>query len=368
MKISNRMLYDQVTRDISRNTEILFKLNGQISSGKRINTPSDDPLGLSSVLTNRTELNMFDQYSRSINYATGWLNRMESLVQDTDDLLARASELTVQQSSTTASAETRAGAAEEIKQIRSMLLSNANAKYGNKYIFSGTRTQTPPYLLVDAEKWGPDVSTLSATDPATPADGDRYINTATNSIRQYSAATSTWVDQTPAEGDAAIVSDQDKMFVFNEGQWKSAYQGNDSTFSLQIGRGSTVQTNIPGSSVFSNNTTTTGEGDATMTLLRLERALRSNDVAGIRAEITEIEESSIVLNNNLALIGSNINKLDHTKSVIDTARVDTKKSISNIEDLDYAEAITSLQNQQTIYQATLKSASMITGMSLVDYI
>jgi flagellin-like hook-associated protein FlgL len=42
--------------------------------------------------------------------------------------------------------------------------------------------------------------------------------------------------------------------------------------------------------------------------------------------------------------------------------------VSDIEDLDYAEAITALQNQQTIYQATLKSASMITGLSLVDYI
>jgi flagellar hook-associated protein 3 FlgL len=121
------MLYDQVNRDISRNTELLFKLNSQISSAKRINKPSDDPLGLSSVLTNRTELNMFDQYEKSINYATGWLNRMESLVQDTDDLLARASEIAVQQASATASADTRKGAAEEIKQIRSMLLMPSTA-------------------------------------------------------------------------------------------------------------------------------------------------------------------------------------------------------------------------------------------------
>jgi flagellar hook-associated protein 3 FlgL len=360
MKISNRMLYSQVNRDLSRNTEILFKLNGQISSAKRINKPSDDPLGLSSVLTNRTELNMFDQYEKSINYATGWLNRMESLIQDSDDLLARASELTIQQVSATSNAETRTGAAEEIKQIRSMLLSNANGKYGNKYIFSGTRTQTQPYLSVDAEKWEGDVSTIG-TAPA-HSEGIRYINSTDNHI--YQSVSGAWVDQgAPAEGDAVTVSDQGEMYVFDEGQWKSAYQGNDSTFSLQIGRGSTVQTNIPGSSVFSNP-----QGDAVMTLLRLEIALRGNNTAGIRAEISNLEKSSVILNNNLALIGANVNKLDHTKTVIDTATVDTKESISNIEDLDYAEAITSLQNQQTIYQATLKSASMITGLSLVDYI
>ncbi len=329
MKISNRMLYDQVNRDISRNSEIMFRLNGQISSGKRINTPSDDPLGLSSVLTNRTELKMFDQYGKSITYATGWLNRMESLVQDTDDLLARASELAVQQASSTATAATRTGAAEEIKQIRSMLLSNANAKYGNKYIFSGTRTQTEPFLSVDAEKLGADVPTV-ADLPAVAT-----------------------------EGDAAFVTTPGKLYVFNGGQWKSVYQGNDSTISLQIGRSSTVQTNIPGSSNFS---------DVSMTLLKLEKALRDNDVAGISSGITNIKSSSTILNNNLALIGANMNKLEHTKTVIDSSIVDTKKSNSDIEDLDYAEAITSLQNQQTIYQATLKSASMITGLGLVDYI
>jgi flagellar hook-associated protein 3 FlgL len=47
MKITNRMLYDQLNKDIAQNTEKLFYLNNQISSGKRITKPSDDPLGLS---------------------------------------------------------------------------------------------------------------------------------------------------------------------------------------------------------------------------------------------------------------------------------------------------------------------------------
>jgi flagellar hook-associated protein 3 FlgL len=67
-------------------------------------------------------------------------------------------------------------------------------------------------------------------------------------------------------------------------------------------------------------------------------------------------------------VGAIANKLDNTKSILETSRVDTTEMVSNIEDLDYAEAITSLQNQQTIYEAALKSASMITGLSLVDYI
>jgi flagellar hook-associated protein 3 FlgL len=362
MKISNRLLYSQVYSDISRSDEILFKLTGQISSGKRINKPSDDPLGLSSVLTSRTELNMYSQYGKSINYATGWLSRMESILQNTDDLLSRASELTVQAASATSTADTRIGAAEEIKQIRSEILSNSNSKYVDKFIFSGTQTQTQPFLFVDSEKWGADVSTMSATAPATAVNGDRYINTGDNLIYQYNGAT--WVAQAAStEGDAVSVSDQDKMYVFNGGQWKSIYQGNDATLSLQIGRGSTVQTNIPGSAVFSNQ-----QGDVSMTLLKLEKALRDNDIPGIQSAISNIQNASVSINNNLALIGANVNKLDYTKTIIDSSTVDIDASISNIEDLDYAKGITELQNQQTIYQATLKSAAMITGLSLVDYI
>ena len=362
------MLYSQISRDLSQNTEILYKLNGQISSGKSINTPSDDPLGLSSVLGYQTELSSYTQYGKAIDYSTGWLNNMESNLQNTDDLLARANEIAVQMASSTATADTRTDAAEEVMQLREEVLSNANAKYGNKYIFSGTRTQTQPYLDVDVSKWQDDVATMSTTAPAAPVDGARYISTAAgatqNHILQYNAATANWDDQgAPPEGTAVMVSDKNTMYVFNNGEWKNIYQGNDSTFSVQIGKGSTAQTNIPGSEVFTNQ-----QGNVYMSLLSLEKALRDNDVAGISAELTNINNSDTVINNNLAKVGAILNKLDDTKTALDSSTLNTQSSVSNIEDLDYASAITSLQNQQTIYQATLKSASMITGLSLVDYI
>jgi flagellar hook-associated protein 3 FlgL len=368
MKITNTMLYDQVNADISRNSEILFKLNGQISSAKRINTPSDDPIGLASVLGYRSDLNSFAQFGKAIDFSTGWNNNMDSILQDTDNLLARASELAVQQASSTATAATRTGAAEEVKQLREEMLSNANAKYGNKYVFSGTRTQTQPFLDVDVSKWQDDVATMSTTAPASPVDGARYISTAAgatqNHIFQYSTTSSSWVDQgAPAEGDAVVVSDRNTMYVFNGGEWKNVYQGNDSTFSVQIGRGTTAQTNIPGNDVFTNQ-----QGNVYMSLLNLEKALRDNDVDGIKTSLSDINASATVISNNLASVGAIVNKLTHTKTVLSSSTLNTKSSMSNIEDLDYAAAILELQNQQTIYQATLKSATMITGLSLVDYI
>jgi flagellar hook-associated protein 3 FlgL len=363
MKISNRALYNQLVKDLESSTEKMFKLNSQISSGKRVTTPSDDPMGLANVLVYRTELNAFGQFKKSIDYSKGWLSRTDSILQDMNDLMGRANELAVQVSSATTTAQTRQGAAEEIKQIRDMVMAYANEKYGNKYLFGGTMTQSTPFLAADVANWQDDVSTIGTT-PAAPSDGDRYISTADNHIYQYDAAATSWVDQgAPSAGAAVVVSDQNEMYVFSDGQWKALYQGNDSSISMPIGKGESVQTNIPGGDLFTNPT-----GNIFMTLMKLEKAMRNNDQSGIRAEISNIESSNVVISLKLAKVGATVNRLDHTQSVIERSKVDVTERVSNIEDLDYSEAITSLQNQQTIYQATLKSASMITSLSLVDYI
>jgi flagellar hook-associated protein 3 FlgL len=288
---------------------------------------------------------------------------MDSIFQDMDDLMGRASELAVQESSATASAETRDGAADEIKQIRDMIVNDANSKFGNKYIFGGTMTQNEPFLNVDVEKWQDDVSTIG-TAPAAPSDGDRYVNAADNHIYQYNGGTSSWEDQgAPSEGTAVVVDDQHGLYVFSSGQWKAIYQGNNSTFSMHIGKGDSIETNIPGSEIFTNPT-----GNVIMTLMKLERSLRNNDQTGIRDALSDIDASNKVISDNLAKVGATMNRLDHTGSVIEKSVTDTTKSVSNIEDADYAETYTSLMNQQTIYEAVLKSVSMITSLNLVDFI
>jgi len=364
MKVTNRLLYSQLVKDLDNNSEKLFKLNSQISSGKRVNAPSDDPLGMANILTYRSELNAVDQYKQSAEYANGWISQTDSILEDMDNLMSRASELAVQGASATATADTRQGAAEEIKQLRGEMLSHANAKYGNKYLFGGTMTQTQPFLDVDVEKWQSDVRTMAAAPPASPADGDRYIDTDNDHIYAYNATTTTWIDQgAPADGTSVIVSDRDELYMYTGGEWKALYQGNDSTFSMQLGKGDSITVNLPGNEVFTNDS-----GNIFMTLMKLEKALRANDQTGIKNELTDIESSSTTISNNLAKIGAVVNRIDHTKSVLENSTVDLKKQKSTVEDLDYAEGITSLQNQQTIYQAALKSASMITSLSLVDYI
>lgn len=364
MRVTNRDLYYQLVKDIGNNTESLLRLNKQISSAKRVHRPSEDPVGMASVLGYRTELNAIDQFKKDINFGNGWISRTDTILQDVDDLLGRASELATSQASDTATAATRQGAAKEIRQITSQIIGLANSKYGNKYMFGGTMTQTPPFLEVNVDAWVADVGTIAAAAPAAPAMGDRYINSTNNHIYAYDGTA--WTDQgAPAAGTVVQVDDQgDELYVYNATSgWMRQYQGNDASFSVKIGKTDTVEVNIPGDEVFRNTA-----GDIFKTLMRLERAMQGNDADGIRQSLADITASSQVLANNLSSVGARVNRFEHTQSVLEKASVDSKERMSEIEDLDFAEAITAIQNQQTIYQATLKSAAMITEMSLVDFI
>jgi flagellar hook-associated protein 3 FlgL len=369
MRVSNRFLYYQIVKDLGKSTEKLFTLNNQISSGKRVNKPSDDPLGLSQVLIYRSELNAVSQFQRSIDHANGWLTRTDSICSIVDDALGRASELAVQEASATATAETRAGAAVEIGNIREMILSQANSKYGNKYLFGGTMTQAPPFLRADAALWQDDVNTGAADHAGavanlggTAAAGDRYINTTDGNIYEYDG-TDWQVSTAAAEGISAIVNDQSELYIYSGGQWTSQYRGNTSTFSVKIGKEDAVGINIPGSELFTNPA-----GDVLMTLMRLEKALLDNDQQGIQRALGDIETSGTVVANKLAKVGAVVNRLDNTKAILLNAELDVKESVSDIEDLDYGDAYTQLKNQQTIYEASLKSTATITSMSLIDFI
>jgi len=363
MRVSNRMLYSQLVNSMNSNTEKLLDLNNKASSGRRITRPGDDPVAMANVLIYRSELSSFDQYKTSIDRAKGFLTRSDSVLDSVNEQLNRAIELATQQSSSTSTADTRLGAAQEIKQIRETITGLANSKYGDKYIFGGTNTQNPPFQSFDVTNIKADVSQISAAAPATPSSGTRYIDTDDGHIYQYDGAT--WQDQgAPSAGTAVKNTADGKYYVYNTtGGWQTHYQGNDDTFGIKISKTDEVTANIPGSAIFQNSS-----GDVFQTLINLEQSLRNNDQEGIAAALPQIHNCGKVVNNNIALIGSRANRLTYISTVTTRSTTDTKASLSDLEDVDYAKVLTDLKNQETIYQASLMSAAMISQMSLADYI
>lgn len=144
MRISDRQRYalanSRVDTAKSDNTAMLE----QLSTQKRINRVSDDPIGMGQALKRKTQINNYDQFIKNIEFSKGFLERTEASLQGITENLMRAKELSVSLANATYGPSSREAAALEIREMIEGVVSLANSTYGNRYLFGGFRTQTPP--------------------------------------------------------------------------------------------------------------------------------------------------------------------------------------------------------------------------------
>lgn len=140
MRVTNRMISSKALYNLNSNLSRLDKLNTQLSTGKRINRPSDDPVAVAKALRLRGDISQIEQNERNTKNALSWLNITESAITDIKDVIHNAKELAVRAASETNAPEDRKIVADEIEQLKKHLLQIGNTAYTGKYIFSGFQT------------------------------------------------------------------------------------------------------------------------------------------------------------------------------------------------------------------------------------
>ena len=137
VRFTNDILSRQTLFDLGNITDKLSKTQQQLSSGKRITAPEDDPYGSGRAVSLRNELADVQQYQVNINDASAWAQQTDSSLGNVTDLLQRARELTVQAANGTQNQDSLNAISSEMTQIKASLLAEANSTYNGRYIFSG---------------------------------------------------------------------------------------------------------------------------------------------------------------------------------------------------------------------------------------
>lgn len=145
IRVTERVRFDSPRFRIENLRRRQLDANQQISSGLRINKPSDDPLGSLKVSTYTTQLERAEQHERNIDAARHLVNVADGVLAESANTLYRIKELTIQSLSSALTAADRGFIADEIAQMTEHLRSLANTRTNNRYIFSGFRTDTEPY-------------------------------------------------------------------------------------------------------------------------------------------------------------------------------------------------------------------------------
>ncbi|WP_217562088.1 flagellar hook-associated protein FlgL [Paenibacillus sp. GbtcB18] len=145
MRITQNMMSSSMMKNLQTNYNRLDKYQEQLLTQQRINRPSDDPVGISSSLRYRGEIDMTDQFTENAKDADSWMNFSDTVMNEAVQLLQTASEKAVQGATESINPAARKILASEIDELYKQLVAVGNSQFKGKYIFNGQTTDQKPF-------------------------------------------------------------------------------------------------------------------------------------------------------------------------------------------------------------------------------
>lgn len=145
MRITQSMMTSNMMGGLQGNYKRLDKYQEQMMTQRRINRPSDDPVGVAGALQYRSQITATTQFEQNAEDADSWLKYGDTVLMETTQIIQRLAELAVQGSTETTPADARVNIAAEVEQLYNQLVSLGNAQFKGKYIFNGERTDQRPF-------------------------------------------------------------------------------------------------------------------------------------------------------------------------------------------------------------------------------
>lgn len=311
MRITNNMMINRMMTNVGNNLYRMDKTQMQLSTGKKIQVPSDDPVGASKSLRLRTDLNEIQQFKRNLNDSISWLETTEIAMDNIGTILHRARELTVQASNGVYTPEDTQKIKSEIAQLRDSIIQVANTTYAGRSIFTGNKTDKP--LL--------------------NKDGEYEINIGNNETQLYHVGINDYIGIN--------------------------LTGNQ-LFGLESGTNDTLNT---------PTSVTSGSKSQLIAIFDdLSNALENPDGQDIGSYIGRIDKQFENLLSLRGDLGGKMNRLELSLNRLEDNYINTTKLLSHVEDIDMAEVIMNLKNQENIYRASLSGGARIIQPTLMDFI
>lgn len=377
----------------------LSKTQNQMSTGRRVNSPADDPIAVSHILELERAQSESDQFGKNSDLVRSRANIEEQALTDTGTLFQRVRELVLQASNTaTLTPSDRASIATEIETLSAELKNIANRKDGGgEYLFAGYSTQTQPFSTTGAGTTqylgdqGSRQVQIAASQRITDGhsgfdvfmkipEGNGLFSTGATATNAGSGIinTGTIVDR------SAWVRDNYTLSFTTATTWEVLDGLGNQVATGPYAAGSAiafngVQVNVTGIPAAGDSFSIDASGTEDMfTLLDgLVGALRSagTDSAStarlstvLENGLQQIDQSTDHVLRIRGEVGARLSQLDNADSAREDLKVELASTLSDLRDLDYAEAMTRMTQQLTSLQAAQASYAKIAQMSLFNYL
>ena len=407
MRISTNQIFDLNIRSVIENQRGLTDTQQQLASGKKINKPSDDPVGAAQVVRLTEQLDKLTQYQRNNDLLTSSLEQQEAILRGINNSVNRARVLVIQSGAGYTTNADRNAIGAEIEQIRNEVLDLMNSQNAQgEYIFAGYQSQSQAFEFNPAATGnkitfqGDDgTNTVQLSDSVTVQSSSSGQTLFEDVFARFNFTVSGTAGVTV---DTASITQQGSFDNFHtdnfdptvpaNNQFRFTVQAGNQVQVTNVGTGAVVDTLAfqPNQALNFNGIELVFDGavgatlDITLdspqkknfaeTLNDMFLALTSDDVAD--TDFREaINDALVGIDNGLATMGlensSLGGRLNVAQSIKETnldLEIANKSARSAIEDVDYAEASAEFAKQETALNAALATFPRVTSLSLFDFI
>jgi flagellar hook-associated protein 3 FlgL len=169
MRVTHRTIHTGSLANLQENLTRTARLQEQLSSGRAISRPSDNPAGTVTALQLRSDVRRTEQHQRNVDNGIGWLGTVDNALTQSLSAVRRVRELALQGASTGSSGpQARAALAAEVTGLRDTLIGLANSSYAGRPVFGGTTSGERAFDPVTAAYVGDDGQVVRRVDGGDP--------------------------------------------------------------------------------------------------------------------------------------------------------------------------------------------------------
>ena len=323
MRITNASMVRSHFYDTQNNLTNMSKINQQISTGKVINTVSDDPHKAIKIMNINNEIKYTEKYNYNIDESVGWMNTTDGALDNVGNLLGEIKETILKVGNGTYSQNEMKSLNEDMNEKIKQLADTLNSTHGGKYLFGGSSVDDAPITVIE----NPDGTVK--LEFSKDKNGQTIPNT----------------DDLKADISSGINID----YNISVGEILNIKDGNGNTVNLldEINNLSTLMNDI-------------ANGDEQTAAKAKETLL--NDTKG---KIDTLFDHVV---NERTSLGVRLSTAEKIKELNDEDILNIQDVLSKTQDTDVVEKFIELKSAEMIYQASIQVGAKLIQPTILDYI
>ena len=323
MRITNASMVRSHLYDTQNNLTNMSKINQQISTGKVINTVSDDPHKAIKIMNINNEIKYTEKYNYNIDESVGWMNTTDGALDNVGNLLGEIKETILKVGNGTYSQNEMKSLNEDMNEKIKQLADTLNSTHGGKYLFGGSSVDDAPITVIE----NPDGTVK--LEFSKDKNGQTIPNT----------------DDLKTDISSGINID----YNISVGEILNIKDGNGNTVNLldEINNLSTLMNDI-------------ANGDEQTAAKAKETLL--NDTKG---KIDTLFDHVV---NERTSLGVRVSTAEKIKELNDEDILNIQDVLSKTQDTDVVEKFIELKSAEMIYQASIQVGAKLIQPTILDYI